>query len=176
MTHAIANTIEQCDNSLLRSLITSIPDIIFYKDCEGRYLGANPAFEAYAGIGEKDIIGRTDLDFLPHDAAESYRLKDMCIGVRGRVTGHVEEMDGVVRLAFLSDGISLMPEAIDTFFEVCGQRKRLVAGGDLGLRPALSRRILRIFGGDAVVRNLEPRGVEIAMTLPLAEGQAVNVP
>lgn len=76
MIGAINSNSEQCDNSLLRFLITSIPDIIFYKDCEGRYLGANPAFEAYAGIGEKDIIGRTDLDFLPHDAAESYRLKD----------------------------------------------------------------------------------------------------
>ncbi len=76
MTQPIANTIEQCDKMLLRSLITSIPDIIFYKDCEGRYLGANPAFEAYAGIREKDIIGRTDLDFLPHDAAEFYRLRD----------------------------------------------------------------------------------------------------
>jgi len=76
MTQSITHTLKPRDNPLLRSLITSIPDIIFYKDCEGCYLGANPAFEAYAGIKEKDIIGRTDLDFLPHDVAEIYRLRD----------------------------------------------------------------------------------------------------
>jgi two-component system sensor histidine kinase/response regulator len=76
MIRGCASDKEQCDHSLLRSLIASIPDIIFYKDCEGRYLGANPAFEAYAGIVEKNIIGRTDLDFLPHDAAEFYRRRD----------------------------------------------------------------------------------------------------
>lgn len=76
MTQPVTSEAGHCNQTLLRSLIVSIPDIIFYKDCEGRYLGANPAFEAYAGIREKDIIGRTDPDFLPHDVAEFYRLKD----------------------------------------------------------------------------------------------------
>ena len=41
--------------ALLRSLIASIPDIVFYKDCQGRYLGANAAFAAYIGLPEKYI-------------------------------------------------------------------------------------------------------------------------
>jgi hypothetical protein len=39
----------------------------------------------------------------------------------------------------------------------------------------LSLRILRIFGGDAVVRTLESRGVEIAMTLPVVEEGSARV-
>jgi len=62
--------------ALLRSLIASIPDIVFYKDCQGRYLGANAAFAAYIGLPEKYIIGKTDLDLLPKETAEFYRSKD----------------------------------------------------------------------------------------------------
>src|SRR5262249_22957798 len=36
------------ERALLRSLIDSIPDLIFYKDCSGAYLGCNAAFEKYA--------------------------------------------------------------------------------------------------------------------------------
>lgn len=98
-----------------------------------------------------------------------------CIGVRGRVIVNVEMLAGVVRLVFRADGLSLEPNALTSFFEVCGQAKLLAAGGDLGLRPALSLRILRIFGGNAVVRTLESRGVEIAMTLPVVEEGSVHV-
>jgi PAS domain S-box-containing protein len=34
---------------LLRSLINSFPDLIFYKDVDGVYLGCNQAFEAFSG-------------------------------------------------------------------------------------------------------------------------------
>ncbi len=98
-----------------------------------------------------------------------------CIGVRGRVTVSVEVLAGVVRLAFRTDGMSLKPKTVDTFFEVFGRRESLIAGGDFGLRPALSRRILRIFGGDAVVRTLEPKGFEIAVTLPVNVEEPVHV-
>jgi signal transduction histidine kinase len=71
--------------------------------------------------------------------------------------------------------MSLKPKTVDTFFEVFGRRESLIAGGDFGLRPALSRRILRIFGGDAVVRTLEPKGFEIAVTLPVNVEELVHV-
>ncbi len=64
------------ERALLRCLIDSIPEIIFFKDTEGRYLGANPAFELYAGRREKEVIGLTDLDFLPREEAKSYRRMD----------------------------------------------------------------------------------------------------
>ncbi len=60
----------------LRNLIDSIPDLIFYKDHEGRYLGCNSAFEELVNRREDEIIGRTDFDLFPRDEALSYRKKD----------------------------------------------------------------------------------------------------
>lgn len=50
--------------ALLLSLINSIPDLIFYKDINRKYLGCNKAYANYLGVKEKDIIGRSDFDIL----------------------------------------------------------------------------------------------------------------
>ena len=61
---------------LLRALIDSIPDLIFFKDQDSVYLGCNKAFEAYAGMGESDLTGRTDLEIASPEVAEFFRRKD----------------------------------------------------------------------------------------------------
>ena len=53
----------------LNSLINSIPDRIFYKDLEGRYLGCNAAFAAGIGRPAEEICGRTSYDFYPPEIA-----------------------------------------------------------------------------------------------------------
>lgn len=45
--------------SLLKSLIDSTEDWIFYKDAEGIYLGCNKAYEKHTGLTEEELIGRT---------------------------------------------------------------------------------------------------------------------
>ena len=45
--------------SLLKSLIDSTEDWIFYKDAIGAYLGCNKAFEKHIGISEDELIGKT---------------------------------------------------------------------------------------------------------------------
>ena len=42
--------------SLIKSLLDSIPDIIFFKDREGVYLGCNPPFAEFVGKPREDII------------------------------------------------------------------------------------------------------------------------
>jgi len=64
------------ERALLRSLIDSIPDLIFYKDREGHYLGCNAAFEKYSGRTEKELLGKTDADLLPRELADFYRARD----------------------------------------------------------------------------------------------------
>lgn len=71
-----AETALEREKSLLRSLIDSIPDLIFFKDAESVYLGCNRAFMEYAGRKEDDLVGTTDLDLFPRDVAESYREND----------------------------------------------------------------------------------------------------
>lgn len=62
---------------LLRSLINSIPDLIFYKDTLGRYIGCNLAFEKFSQhSGGRSIVGHTDYDFYPAEVAEKFQITD----------------------------------------------------------------------------------------------------
>jgi PAS domain S-box-containing protein len=60
----------------LHALIHAIPDLIWLKDMDGVYLSCNPMFERFFGAKEKDIVGRTDYDFVDHDLADSFREND----------------------------------------------------------------------------------------------------
>lgn len=64
------------DKALLRALIDSVPDLIFFKDPQSAYLGFNRAFAAYCGKTEQDMQGKTDHSFAPPEIAEFYRRKD----------------------------------------------------------------------------------------------------
>jgi len=59
------------EQSLMRGLIDSLPDLISFKDNEGRYLGCNHAFEQYIGLTEKEIKGKIDKD-LSHQVKPTY--------------------------------------------------------------------------------------------------------
>lgn len=53
-------------NTLLRGLFGSIPDLVFYKNLQGIYLGCNRAFEEFVEKKEADIVGGTDQDIFSH--------------------------------------------------------------------------------------------------------------
>jgi PAS domain S-box-containing protein len=61
----------------LQTLIDTIPNPIFYKDAEGRYLGCNKAFEEYYGVRREEIIGRTVVELRPYDEAVKHREADV---------------------------------------------------------------------------------------------------
>jgi PAS domain S-box-containing protein len=63
--------------SLLVSLINSIPDLIYYKDINGAYLGCNKAFENFARMKKEEIIGFTDFDIACKDPSEFFRKVDL---------------------------------------------------------------------------------------------------
>ncbi len=68
----------QGQKRFLKSMMNAIPDLIFYKDTEGVYLGCNKAFsEKFIGLSEEEIVGRTDLDFVKdQELANFFRRKD----------------------------------------------------------------------------------------------------
>jgi two-component system sensor histidine kinase/response regulator len=56
---------------LLDSLMRSIPDNIYFKDTEGKYLRINPAKAACSGLKDpKEAIGKSDADFFSPEHAE----------------------------------------------------------------------------------------------------------
>ncbi|MES2398364.1 MAG: response regulator [Pseudomonadota bacterium] len=62
--------------STMRALVSSIPDPIFYKDHEGRYLGCNDAYAAMVGRTAAEIRGLTCEDLFPPDVAADMRARD----------------------------------------------------------------------------------------------------
>jgi len=61
---------------LIRSLLDSIPDIIFFKNLNGVYLGCNPPFAEFVGKSREEIIGRTDYDLFDKEIADFFREND----------------------------------------------------------------------------------------------------
>ncbi len=61
------------EHALLRGVMNSIPDLIFFKTPDGVYLGCNQAFEKYVGLPERDIIGKRDSDFMDITIAAASR-------------------------------------------------------------------------------------------------------
>ncbi len=59
-----------------RSLLNTIPDLIWLKDVDGFYLSCNTTFERFFGAAEAEIIGRTDYDFLDRELADFFRTHD----------------------------------------------------------------------------------------------------
>ena len=63
-------------NALLRSILDTSPDLIFFKDSQGVYLGCNNAFAEFVGRPEAEIIGHTDFDLFSAEVAEFFRDND----------------------------------------------------------------------------------------------------
>jgi len=88
--------------SLLQGLRDGIPDLIFYKDNDGVYLGCNQAFcESIGKERESDIIGVTDFDLFDKGLAEFFREKDRTMletGVARRNDEWVTYPDGAKKL------------------------------------------------------------------------------
>lgn len=67
----------------LRAILQALPALIWLKDADGVYLACNERFEQFFGALEKDIIGRTDYDFVSKELADSFRANDLLAMQKG---------------------------------------------------------------------------------------------
>ncbi|MBU4262681.1 MAG: PAS domain S-box protein [Proteobacteria bacterium] len=74
----------------LRTLVQTIPDLIWLKDQDGVYLACNPMFERFFGAGELDIIGKTDYDFVDRELADFFVEHDRQAMAAGKPTRNEE--------------------------------------------------------------------------------------
>jgi PAS domain S-box-containing protein len=61
---------------LLKTLMNTIPNPIYYKDAKGCYLGFNKACEQFFGMDLNKFIGKTAYDLWPRDMADRYTARD----------------------------------------------------------------------------------------------------
>jgi PAS domain S-box-containing protein len=64
------------NRAITASLLNAIPDLIYYKNPEGVYLGCNSAYTIMLGRSAEEIIGKTDYDLFPREVADYYRGED----------------------------------------------------------------------------------------------------
>ena len=60
----------------LRALLRSLPEQVWMKDRAGAYLAVNAEFERFQGVGEADVLGKTDGEMGVTAHAEHYAAQD----------------------------------------------------------------------------------------------------
>ncbi|MBS1186165.1 MAG: hypothetical protein H6R04_183 [Burkholderiaceae bacterium] len=74
----------------LRSLVQTIPEMVWMKNEQGVYLACNHAFERFFGMPENAFLGKADHDFFPEIQAESFRSHDRDVITSGQAKRYEE--------------------------------------------------------------------------------------
>ena len=77
----------------LRTLVASIPALVWLKDAQGIYLACNPRFELFFGADESQILGKTDYDFVDKATADFFRENDRAAEAAGQTSVNEEWLD-----------------------------------------------------------------------------------
>jgi PAS domain S-box-containing protein len=80
------------ERSILRTFIDNVPDLLFVKDVEGRFMIANPEVARWAGVkSPEEMLGKTDFEFFPLGHSIRCRDDDMSVIRSGRAIIDREE-------------------------------------------------------------------------------------
>jgi PAS domain S-box-containing protein len=100
----------------LRTLVQTIPDLIWLKDADGIYLDCNTMFERFFGAKKADIAGKTDYDFVDKELADFFRENDRKAMAAGKPSSNEEW------ITFADDGHRALLDTIKTpMFNVEGK-------------------------------------------------------
>jgi PAS domain S-box-containing protein len=100
----------------LRTLIETIPDLVWLKNPDGVYLACNRRVERFFNTKEKDIVGKTDYDFISRQKADFFRKHDKAAIVKGKPVKNEEEV------IYRNDGHKELLETIKTpMFDIQNQ-------------------------------------------------------
>ncbi|MHC5056418.1 MAG: sensor domain-containing diguanylate cyclase [Planctomycetota bacterium] len=94
--HKRAEDALAAERAVLRTLIDNLPDRIYVKDTESRFITANKACARLMGVeSHLELVGKTDLEFHPEELAKKYRADEEEVIRTGRaMIGEEEEVRG----------------------------------------------------------------------------------
>lgn len=79
----------EAERALLETIFTFSPDILWYKDNEGRYLAANPRFISLCKPGTTKVEGLTATDVLPPEFVQQNE-HHVCLALKSEKPAHSE--------------------------------------------------------------------------------------
>jgi two-component system sensor histidine kinase/response regulator len=84
------------ERDLLRTLMDNLPDLIYFKDAEGRFVRVNRALARYLGRDDPaELVGKSDFDFYPEERAREFRADEERFIARGEpVVNKLERQSG----------------------------------------------------------------------------------
>jgi len=88
----MANALRE-SSATLNLVLDTVPQSIFWKDLDGRYLGCNKVFATAVGFDDTErVVGKTDFDMpWPREEAEAYRADDRDVLENNRSNLHIIE-------------------------------------------------------------------------------------
>ena len=77
----------------LQTMINNHDSLVWMKDLDGRFITVNESYAKHLGVSVSDVVGKTDYDFYPKEAAEKYRQNDNELITNGKAMSLEEEID-----------------------------------------------------------------------------------
>lgn len=149
------------------SLIRLQPVLQSALDALAVQIPASPVEADISAVATVQVLGEAKL--LQRAFHDLLFTATQCVGAGETIQLSVSAAAGQVSVVIVTAGQSLSAEALETFFEVGGQRTLLKGGGDLGLSAALASRIVRLFNGRVAVANGLEQGLVMEITLPFQQ-------
>lgn len=84
----------------LQTVVDNVPNPMFYKDAQGRFIGCNKSFESFSGFKREEIVGKTSYDIFPRELADMHQAADAALFKRGALQtyeGSAMDKDGRVQ-------------------------------------------------------------------------------
>lgn len=144
-----------------RTLIETIPDLVWAKDPDGYYLFCNQTFELFVGAPEKNVIGKNDYDFFDRELADFFRANDRKAVENDRPSSNEEA------LTFAANGYHGLFEAVKTPLKDD-------EGGLIGVL-GIARDITRIKEQDRELRNIFEMSLDMIVVTDLKEAKFIKV-
>ena len=86
------------EHNKLKAILENIPDLLWIKDANGVYITCNRRFEDFFGAKGKDIIRKTDYDFVDKELADFFRDNDL------KAMNSEKPLSNFEEITFSSDG------------------------------------------------------------------------
>ena len=95
---SLAKIETQNEHNKLKAILENIPDLLWIKDVNGVYITCNKRFEDFFGAKEKDIINKTDYDFVDKKLADFFKEHDI------KAMNSKKPLSNFEDITFASDG------------------------------------------------------------------------
>lgn len=88
------------ERNLLKTLVDALPDTVYVKDLQSRFVAVNTAEARLVGAERTaDLVGKTDFDYYPREYADQYYHDEQIILKTGNPLINKEEITGIVGIA-----------------------------------------------------------------------------